>query len=80
VGQLVAVVVIFILSAFNFIGVGYGKTIQNIFTVIKIGTIALFVILGFTFGTGASIDFALRRKYPDLPRPLDACRGLHTEK
>jgi APA family basic amino acid/polyamine antiporter len=38
-GQIVAVVVIVLLSAINYLGVGFGKTVQNVLTVIKIGTI-----------------------------------------
>ena len=58
-GQVVAVAVIIVLSAFNYIGVSFGKIIQNILTVIKIGTILTFIILGFTIGKGAPVDFAL---------------------
>jgi APA family basic amino acid/polyamine antiporter len=58
-GQIVAVVVILVLSTFNYIGVGYGKTIQNVATAIKIGTILVFVILGFTIGKTISIDFTV---------------------
>ncbi len=58
-GQLVAIFVIVLLSAFNYVGVVFGKTIQNIFTVIKIGTITVFITLGFTAGKGTPIDFTL---------------------
>ena len=43
------------LSLFNYVGVGLGKTIQNIFTVLKIGTILTIIVLGFTIGKGTSI-------------------------
>ncbi len=59
VGQLVAVAVILFLSAFNYVGVAFGKIIQNIFTVVKIGAILAFVILGFTIGRTAPIDYTL---------------------
>jgi APA family basic amino acid/polyamine antiporter len=59
-GQLVAVGVILLLSAFNYIGVGYGKLIQNVFTAVKIGAIAAFILLGLYVGRTASIDLALR--------------------
>jgi len=58
-GQLVAVAVIFLLSAINYIGVASGKTVQNVLTVIKIGTILVFVFLGFVFAKGMSIDLSL---------------------
>lgn len=58
-GQVVAVVVIILLSVINFLGVGFGKTIQNIFTVVKIATLLVFISLGFTIGKGASVEFSL---------------------
>lgn len=58
-GQLVAVAVIILLSAVNYVGVTFGKTIQNVLTVIKIGTILFFVIFGFAFARGASIDLSI---------------------
>jgi APA family basic amino acid/polyamine antiporter len=58
-GQLVAVVVILCLTAINYIGVGFGKTVQNVLTVVKIGTILFFVVLGFAFSRGTSIDLSL---------------------
>ena len=56
-GQVVAVTIIIVLSVFNFIGVGLGKSIQNMLTVLKIGAILSFVILGLTLGKGKPIDF-----------------------
>jgi len=58
-GQVVAVIVIIALSAFNYIGVVFGKIIQNIVTVIKIGTLLVFVAVGFTIGKGTPVDFSL---------------------
>jgi basic amino acid/polyamine antiporter, APA family len=58
-GQIVAVAVIVLFSAFNYIGVGLGKTIQNIMTVVKIGTMVLFIIIGFVMSRGTPIDFSL---------------------
>jgi APA family basic amino acid/polyamine antiporter len=51
-GQLVGVAVILLLSLFNFIGVAFGKMIQNIFTVLKIGIVAAIITLGFSIGKG----------------------------
>jgi APA family basic amino acid/polyamine antiporter len=58
-GQITGIIVIIMLSIFNFIGVGLGKSIQNLFTVIKIGTIAGIIILGFAIGKGTSPGLAL---------------------
>ena len=53
-GQLVGVAVILLLSFFNFIGVVFGKMIQNIFTVLKIGIVAAIITLGFSIGKGVA--------------------------
>jgi APA family basic amino acid/polyamine antiporter len=58
-GQLIGVLVIILLSIINFIGVGFGKFIQNIFTILKIGTIVTIITLGFAIGKGTSIDLSL---------------------
>jgi APA family basic amino acid/polyamine antiporter len=58
-GQIVAVAIIVILSAINYLGVGLGKNVQNVLTVIKIGTILVFVFLGYIFGKGASVSLSL---------------------
>jgi len=58
-GQIVAVAVIVVLSAINYLGVGFGKTVQNVLTVIKIGTILALIIFGFIFVKGTSVDFSI---------------------
>ena len=58
-GQMVGIFVIILLSVFNYIGVGLGKAIQNVFTVLKIGAIVAIITLGFTIGKGTAIDFSL---------------------
>jgi APA family basic amino acid/polyamine antiporter len=58
-GQIVAVLIILIFSLFNYIGVVFGKMIQNIFTVIKIVTILGIIVFGLTLGMGNPIDFSL---------------------
>jgi len=58
-GQLVAVGLILLLSAINYFGVVFGKYIQNIFSVIKIGAIFVFTIFGFAIGNVSSIDFSI---------------------
>lgn len=57
-GQLVGIGVIIILSGVNYIGVGPGKAIQNLFTVLKIGTLLLILGLGFTLGKGTSVELS----------------------
>jgi len=58
-GQMIGVSVIILLSIVNFIGVGLGKSIQNVFTVIKIGTLAAIITLGFAIGKGTPPELAM---------------------
>jgi APA family basic amino acid/polyamine antiporter len=58
-GQWVAIAVIIFLSILNYIGLGFGSVIQNIFTVLKIGAIVAIVAFGFILGKGGDIDFSL---------------------
>ncbi len=58
-GQIVGVGIILLLSVFNFIGVGLGKLIQNVFTVIKIGILVTIILLGFAMGKGTPPDLSL---------------------
>jgi APA family basic amino acid/polyamine antiporter len=58
-GQIVAVLIILIFSLFNYIGVVFGKTIQNVLTVIKIATMLAIIVFGLTLGKGNPIDFSL---------------------
>jgi basic amino acid/polyamine antiporter, APA family len=48
--QLVALIVILILTGCNALGVEYGKQIQNLFTVTKIGALLGIIFLGLTLG------------------------------
>lgn len=56
-GQIVGIVVIILLSLFNFIGLVLGSIIQNILTILKIGAIVAMVGLGFIIGKGGDIEF-----------------------
>src|SRR5205807_961044 len=47
-GQLIGVGVIVILTLWNLLGVQEGKWLQNIFTVAKIGALAVLVVIGLT--------------------------------
>jgi APA family basic amino acid/polyamine antiporter len=58
-GQLFALFIIFGLSLINYLGVVFGKWVQNIFTVFKIGSILLFVIAGLIITHGVTVDFSL---------------------
>ncbi|KPK82392.1 MAG: hypothetical protein AMS25_02445 [Gemmatimonas sp. SM23_52] len=58
-GQLVAVGVIVSLSAFNCVGVVFGKLIQNVFTMVKIGAIVAFIVLGLAVGTKVPMDYTI---------------------
>lgn len=58
-GQIVAVAVVILLSTFNYIGVIFGKIIQNVMTVIKIGTLLVLIIAGLALKKDTAIDFAL---------------------
>lgn len=53
------ILIIILLSACNFIGLIFGKIVQNVFSGIKIGTLLFIVILGLTLGRGSSIDWTL---------------------
>ena len=51
-GQIFALSLILILSLINYLGIVFGKWIQNIFTVLKIGSILLFALAGLFISTG----------------------------
>src|SRR3954462_11908450 len=55
--QLVAVAVIVILTWVNCRGVEAGAFVQNLFTVLKVGAIALLVVIGFVSGKGSFSNF-----------------------
>jgi APA family basic amino acid/polyamine antiporter len=59
VGQLVALSLLVVLSVVNYLGVVLGKWVQNIFTVLKIGSILLFALAGIFISTGNQINFSL---------------------
>jgi APA family basic amino acid/polyamine antiporter len=58
-GQLVAVVVILLLSLYNLVGVGLGKSLQNLLTVVKLGTVVVFIALGVFVGRKIPVDLSL---------------------
>jgi APA family basic amino acid/polyamine antiporter len=52
-GQLAAVLAIVFLTAINYFGLKEGAWVQNLLTLVKVGSILLFVVLGLTRGTAA---------------------------
>ena len=58
-GQIFALALIMILSIINYLGIVFGKWVQNIFTVLKIGSILLFALAGLFISTGNHIDMSL---------------------
>lgn len=61
--QLVAILMIALLTATNIRGLGYGRVIQNLFTVTKIGALAVLIVLGLTAGWNSH---AVARNFGDL--------------
>ncbi len=55
VGRVVAVGVILLLTALNYLGVRVGSGIQNVLTVIKIATLTGFGVLGLIYGKGLEL-------------------------
>jgi len=58
-GQVVAVLAILLFSAFNYIGVTFGKLVQNVLTVTKITTIIIIIVFGLIVGLGNPIELQL---------------------
>jgi basic amino acid/polyamine antiporter, APA family len=56
--QLVAVLVIVLLTTTNTLGIEYGKIVQNSFTVAKLGAMAVLILLGLTVGWNRSVVHA----------------------
>ncbi|MBH09739.1 MAG: amino acid permease [Candidatus Marinimicrobia bacterium] len=58
-GQIFALFLIVLLTIINYVGVVFGKWIQNIFTILKIGSILIFSIAGLMVSTTHQLDFSL---------------------
>ena len=67
-GQLVAVGAILLLSAFNCLGVGLGKNLQNVLTVVKIGVMFALIVLAVAFGKKTAVDWAWNPSRLDFPQ------------
>jgi APA family basic amino acid/polyamine antiporter len=59
-GQLIGVGVIVLLSIVNYLGVVFGKGVQNLLTVVKIGILLIIVSFGFAFGKGQGFTLQFR--------------------
>ena len=58
-GQIFAISLILFLSFINYLGILFGKWIQNVFTILKIGSILFFALAGLFISTGNHIDFTI---------------------
>jgi len=58
-GQIFAISLILILSFINYLGILFGKWIQNVFTILKIGSILFFALAGLFISTGNHINFSI---------------------
>jgi len=58
-GQIFAISLILFLSFINYLGILFGKWIQNVFTILKIGSILFFALAGLFISTGSHIDFTI---------------------
>ena len=58
-GQLMALAIIFGLSLVNYLGVVLGKWVQNVLTILKIGSILVFALIGLFVTTNVTIDYTL---------------------
>jgi APA family basic amino acid/polyamine antiporter len=67
--RVIAVAVILVLSALNFIGVRAGSRVQTAFTVAKVGAVAVLVVVGFLVGSrGAAHASSCSRWWRDSSR------------
>jgi basic amino acid/polyamine antiporter, APA family len=57
-GQFFSILVVFILSAIHYVGVGVGAAVQNILTLLKVGAIVAIIIFGLTIGNGSLDHFS----------------------
>jgi basic amino acid/polyamine antiporter, APA family len=57
-GHLLALLVVYVLTAIHYVGVGIGAKVQNILTVLKIGAIVGIIVLGVFIGNGSLEHFS----------------------
>lgn len=58
-GHTVAILLIIVLSGFNYFGVIFGKIIQNVSTVIKVGAMLAIIVLGIMSEAASPIDWTI---------------------
>jgi APA family basic amino acid/polyamine antiporter len=77
--QLVALLVIALLTATNALGIEYGKIVQNSFTVAKLGALGALILLGLTVGWNASAvhaNLATFWQRPAAPHPMSSMGAI----
>src|SRR6202167_4413480 len=77
--QLVALLVIALLTATNALGIEYGKIIQNSFSVAKLGALGALILLGLTVGWNASAvhaNLATFWQRPAAPHPMSSMGAI----
>lgn len=57
-GHLLSLLVVFLLSAVHYRGVGMGALVQNVLTVLKIGALLAIIVLGVLIGKGSMENFS----------------------
>jgi basic amino acid/polyamine antiporter, APA family len=70
--QLLGVVVILVLTVTNAFGLRYGKWVQNVLTVVKLGSLAAVIVVGLTLGinrTAVHDNFRHMFQFHGLPQP-----------
>ena len=57
-GHLFSLLVVFVLSAIHYLGVGMGALVQNVLTVLKIGALLAIILFGTFLGSGSVDNFS----------------------
>jgi APA family basic amino acid/polyamine antiporter len=72
-GHLVAIAAVLWLSAINYCGVKIGSRFQDFLSLLKIGTMLLLVVFGFTIGRGAWMNFSATAPFSRTTDLIRAC-------
>jgi APA family basic amino acid/polyamine antiporter len=76
--QLVAILMIGVLTATNMCGVHWGKLVQNVFTVAKLGALLALILLGLTYGYDASVVGENWSQFWTRQPDQDVVKGLNS--